>query len=236
MESVLLSYKARKTKEKFIQHGDIVESKEICVWNYLALPDPARSEVFNENEAWDCSGQICGAGVLYGVFDYGDETQVNEIHGGAIMWQLVCSGYCYSMLILWGPIDPSCRERAVRRTREQIPDTTEPKERARLSLSSPLLTRRTTGWWCTKKPTLECHKSRSKLYSPDRSNLSGMYHRSKSTGSKKEKRAEVWRGEGRRGEWEKEERMGRKKSLYRVIGRSRLLAISFAVDSRAEKL
>lgn len=72
------------------------------------------------------------AGVLYGVFNYGDEPQVNEIHGGAIMRQLVCSGYCYSMLIPRGPIDPSCRERAVRRTREQIPDTAKPKERARL--------------------------------------------------------------------------------------------------------
>lgn len=70
------------------------------------------------------------AGVLYGVFDYGDEPQVNEIHGGAIMRQLVCSGYCYSMLIPRGPIDPSCPERAG--TREQIPDTTESRERARL--------------------------------------------------------------------------------------------------------
>lgn len=29
---------------------------------------------------------------LYRVFDYGDDPQVNEIHGGAIIWQLVCSG------------------------------------------------------------------------------------------------------------------------------------------------
>lgn len=53
-------------------------------------------------------------GVLYRVFDYGDELQVNEIHGRAIIQQLVCIRYCYSILMPRGLIDPSCRERAVR--------------------------------------------------------------------------------------------------------------------------
>lgn len=172
------------------------------------------------------------AGVLYSVFDYGDEPQVNEIHGRAIMRQLVCSGYCYSMLISRGPHwsllsrtrwneGTDSRHNRIERERARFPF---------LLFSYSL----NNGVVMHEEADSGMHKSRSKLYSPDRSNLSGMYHRSKSTGSKKEKRAEIWRGGGRRRQ--KEERTESKKSLYRIIGRFLADPRDLLRNSRAEKL
>lgn len=46
--------------------------------------------------------RVATSGVLYGVFDYVDEPRrLNKIRGGAIIRQLVCSGYCYLMLMPW---------------------------------------------------------------------------------------------------------------------------------------
>lgn len=152
-------------------------------------------------------------GVLYRVFDYGDELQVNEIHGRAIIRQLVCSGYCYSILMPRGPIDPSHRERGNR-----FQTTAELRKHA---YPSSLLCR-TTGWCCTKKPTLECHESRSELYSPDRSNLSGVYPRNKSMASKKEKgratRREEEREREKRRERKKRERKRRNRFIASLVG------------------
>lgn len=76
------------------------------------------------------------------------------------------------------------------------------------------------GWCCTKKPTLECHESRSELYSPDRSNLSSMYHRNKSMGSRRKKRTV------RRRKKRKRERKGKrkKKKKRKRWGRNRFIA------------
>lgn len=149
---------------------------------------------------------------------------MNEIHVvGSIMRQLVCSTQKQLLNVntkRWGekkgrePIDllrPG--------TEKQIPDTPN-RESASPSLG---LLCRSTGWRCTKKPTLECHESRCELYSPDLSNLSGMYHRNKSTTSKKEER-ESRRTRRKRTKGGKRRRRrdagrtGGKKSLYRVIG------------------
>lgn len=98
-----------------------------------------------------CSEQIRDAapGILYRVFDYGDEPQVNETHGGAIIRQLVCSGYCYLMLMPKGsPLIPPVVYAAVRERRNRF--QTHRNEKARLPFLSPPL-RRTTGWWCTEE-------------------------------------------------------------------------------------
>lgn len=132
--------------------------------------------------------------ILYGVFDYGDEPQVNEIRGRAIIRQLVCSGYCYSMLMLRDPIDPSRRERAVRERRNRF--QTQPNRESTPTL--PLFfagqrgdVARRSRLWNATSPDPSC---------TDRSNLSSVYHRNKSMGSKKEKGRATRREEEKKGE------------------------------------
>lgn len=115
---------------------------------------------------------------LWGIWLWWRAT-VNEICGGAIIWQLVCNG----LLLLnvntkgshWSFLSGTrCPEQGnIFQTQSNWESTS----------TLPLF----FAGCCTKKPTLECHESRFKPYSPDRSNLSSMYHRNKSMGSKKEK-------------------------------------------------
>lgn len=103
---------------------------------------------------------------------------MNEICGGAIIWQSVCSGCCYSMLIPQGPIDLFVGNALSGNEGTYSRHSRTEKACLPFLFSSP--------GCCTKKPTPECHEPRFELYSPDRSNLSSMYHRNKSMGSKKE--------------------------------------------------
>lgn len=57
---------------------------------------------------------------------------MNEICGGAIIPQSVCGGYCYSMLMPRGSIDPSRRERAARERGNRF-QTAKPRKRVYLS-------------------------------------------------------------------------------------------------------
>ena len=93
----------------------------------------------------------------------------------AIIQQLVCNRYYYSMLIPRDPLIPP-----IGRTREQISDTAKLK-----NTSLPLFfigqrgdVARRSWLWNATSPDPSC---------TDRSNLSSVYHRNKSMGSNKEK-------------------------------------------------
>lgn len=73
----------------------------------------------------------------------------------AIIRQLVCGRYCYLMLMPPDPIDTRARDG----TKNRFHAATKRRRRppGGDARPSPRHGRRTPGWWCTKKLTLECY-------------------------------------------------------------------------------